>query len=344
MEENKYIALIYKSLKGEITSAEQQDLDQWMSNDANGQLYDRITEEWAAAEGYTPDIEVDESADFALLQKRMKDAKGSSRETKVVEMKPKKRSWLSIAAGIAILVAGGLWMMTQMQPEAPMLSAVTDANETKEILLPDSTIVFLNENSSISFPAYFEDDLRMVTLSGEAFFDVKRDESAMFVARTRLADVEVLGTSFNIDSYDGEPRFEVTVSSGKVQLRPKNSSKFITMTKGQVGVFDSKTKQLYKNWENPNTHRWRTGEFSFEDQYLRDVLLEIEKEFAIVPILERKDLEGCKLTARFENATAKKVMKYVARTFEMELKVENEVEYHLFGGESCNKTVNYRSQ
>jgi|GEM_PF-460429 len=343
MKEDKYITLIHKSLKGEITADEQRDLDQWMSIAANGKVYDRISEEWAVSESYAPDIDVDVAGDFAKLQRRMTSENKST--PKVIPLKPegRRRPWLSIAAGIAILVAGGLWMMQNKQPDAPMLTASTTANETKTIILPDSSQVILNENSTLTYPEYFEDDLRLVSLSGEAFFDIKRNEAAMFVARTRLADVEVLGTSFNIDNYPSEPRYEVTVKTGKVQLRPRNSSKFITMEKGQVGVFNGDTKQLYKNWENPNTHRWRTGEFSFDDQYLRDVLLEIEAEFGIVAILERKDLEGCKLTARFTDVNADKVMQFVAKTYEMELKVENEVEYNLLGGESCNKKVNYLS-
>lgn len=351
MEDNRYITLIHKSLSGGITPDEQADLYQWMSIAENGKIYDRISEEWAASASYVPEVEVDTKADFAKLQQRMRAAKQKEtdplrkgNEGRVVQMQPRKRSWLSIAAGLAILVAGGLWMMQNLQPDVPMLTASTDANETKTITLPDNSTVTLNENSTLTYPEHFEDDLRQVTLSGEAFFDIQRNEAAMFVARTRLADVEVLGTSFNIDNYPDETRYEVTVKTGKVQLRPRNSSKFITIEKGQVGVYDIKTKQIYKNWENPNTHRWRTGEFSFDDQYLRDVLLEIEAEFDIVTILERTDLEGCKLTARFEGATADKVMEYVAKTFEMKLKVDNEIEYSLLGGESCNKNVHYRGQ
>jgi ferric-dicitrate binding protein FerR (iron transport regulator) len=114
------------------------------------------------------------------------------------------------------------------------------------------------------------------------------------------------------------------------------------MEKGQVGVFNTETKQIYKNWANPNTDRWRTGVLSFDDQYLRDVILEIEKEFDIEVILERTDLEGCKITTRLENSTADDAMQYLAKTFEMKLKIENEIEYHLLGGVSCIKKVTYQ--
>ena len=257
-------------------------------------------------------------------------------------MEKKNRSRLTIGMVFVIFVAGILWYTNPFAEEVPMLTASTALGETKEIILPDNSKVILNEKSTLTYPEHFEEVSRLVTLSGEAFFEIQRDEAAMFVAQTKLADVEVLGTSFNIDSYPGTTRFEVSVNTGIVQLRPRNSSKTIKMEKGQVGVFNTETKQIYKNWANPNTDRWRTGVLSFDDQYLRDVILEIEKEFDIEVILERTDLEGCKITTRLENSTADDAMQYLAKTFEMKLKIENEIEYHLLGGVSCIKKVTYQ--
>jgi len=232
--------------------------------------------------------------------------------------------------------------MNPFAANVPMLTATTSVGETKEVTLPDGSTVTLNQNSTLTYPEQFEDDERMVTLSGEAFFDIQRNEAAMFIARSQLADVEVLGTSFNIDAYPGTTRFEVSVSTGLVQLRPRNSSKTIKMEKGQVGVFNTETKLIYKNWANPNTDRWRTGVLTFDDQYLRDVILEIEMEFDIEVNLERTALEGRKITARLENSTADMAMQYLAKTYEMTLKVENEIEYNLLGGVSCIKNVTYQ--
>jgi len=257
-------------------------------------------------------------------------------------MEKNNRSWLTILVGLAILIAGALWVLNPLAEDVPMLTVSTTLGETQEVILPDNSKVILNENSTITYPVQFGEDSRLVTLSGEAFFEIERNEAAMFVARTKLADVEVMGTTFNIDSYPETTRFEVSVNSGLVQLRPRNSSKTIKMEKGQVGVFNTETKQIYKNWANPNTDRWRTGVLSFDDQYLRDVILEIEKEFDIEVILERTDLEGCKITTVLENSTAESAMQYLAKTFEMKLKVENEIEYHLLGGVSCAKNVTYQ--
>jgi len=341
MKDDRYITLIYKSLKGEITSNEQTDLDQWSMIEDNQTLRDRISKEWELSENYQKDLDIDVSADFAKLKNRIHKEGAVQDKPKMVAMKPKSRSWMSIAAGIAILVAGALWVLNPFKENIPQLTASTSAGEIQEIILPDSSRVILNENSTLTYPERFQEDSRLVTLSGEAFFDIERNEAAMFVARTSLADVEVLGTSFNINSYPSTTMFEVSVNTGIVQLRPRNSSKTIKMEKGQVGVFNTQTKQIYKNWANKNTDRWRTGVLSFDDQYLRDVLLEVEKEFDIETILERTDLEGCKITARLENATAESAMQYLAKTFEMKLKIENEIEYYLNGGVSCVKKVTY---
>ena len=89
MKDDRYITLIYKSLKGEASPEEQKALDQWSKDSDNLILRDRITEEWTLSENYQPDINVDVASDFAKLKGRVQQAKTSKKESKVIPMKPK---------------------------------------------------------------------------------------------------------------------------------------------------------------------------------------------------------------------------------------------------------------
>ena len=83
--------------------------------------------------------------------------------------------------------------------------------------LPDGSVVFLSEKSTITYPKRFASNQRQVQLEGAAFFEVSKDENAPFRIKTEQVSVEVLGTSFRLRS-DGECPFELTVKSGMVKV------------------------------------------------------------------------------------------------------------------------------
>ena len=87
---------------------------------------------------------------------------------------------------------------------------------------PDGSIVTLNRNSKLIFPKHFTKNVREVTITGEAFFDVKPNTSKPFIINAGNVQVKVLGTSFNVCAYPGTETVEVVVESGKVQVTRKN--------------------------------------------------------------------------------------------------------------------------
>lgn len=86
------------------------------------------------------------------------------------------------------------------------------------IVLPDSSVVWLNAGSKLNYNADFDRGNRVVTLSGEAYFDVQYHELSVFLIHTQNADIRVLGTQLNVKSYPNEDIFETTVISGRVEV------------------------------------------------------------------------------------------------------------------------------
>ena len=93
---------------------------------------------------------------------------------------------------------------------------VTDPGQTREVTLPDGTIVTLNVASSLKYNARYGKEKREVWLDGEAFFDVKSNAECPFSIHSGILDVNVTGTSFNVCSYPDGHQTSVTVKSGKV--------------------------------------------------------------------------------------------------------------------------------
>ena len=134
------------------------------------------------------------------------------------------------AAAILIIALGlgiGINSFTKTIPE---ITAIAAKGEKREIVLSDGSIVVLNSNSSITYPESFG-DTRNVKLSGEAYFKVHRNPQKPFIVTVHGVSVKVLGTSFNIESYDHRET-KVSVLAGKVEVSSPSGKK-VQLTKNQ---------------------------------------------------------------------------------------------------------------
>ncbi|MEL6970672.1 MAG: hypothetical protein AAFO02_10915, partial [Bacteroidota bacterium] len=155
MDRDLQISLIYKSLKGELSDQEQQQLDTWLEQDADHQkLRDQLQQKWEVSEGYEPQIEIDAKADFQKLSARIKehskttaaDEKALS-EGRIVSM---NRRWLSIAAGLLLVFSLAWWRWPGGVDPVEMSIVITGTGEERELILADGSTVWLNENSKLT--------------------------------------------------------------------------------------------------------------------------------------------------------------------------------------------------
>lgn len=180
------------------------------------------------------------------------------------------RPMLMMAAGLAILIglffAFDLLLNKERLPEPAATAETAPAMVMQEIatrdssglfFLPDSSKAFLNKNSKLSYPSLFAAN-RSVTLSGEAFFEVRHDSLHPFVVHTSGTLVRVLGTSFNVrENADGE--VFVGVLSGKVVFSsdkwPRDST--VVLKAGDSGTFN-KAKASFSKAGNTDAV-WKAG-------------------------------------------------------------------------------------
>jgi transmembrane sensor len=93
-----------------------------------------------------------------------------------------------------------------------------------QLVLPDGSQVWLNAASSIRYPIAFPDDSRTVEVTGEVYFDVKKDAARPFIVKGGGQEVQVLGTAFNMNIYEDEPSKKITLIDGAVQVKPMEAS------------------------------------------------------------------------------------------------------------------------
>ena len=243
MEDAKYIDLIAKYLSGNIEPGEKQELLAWVdASDANRAYFDEMIQLWGISENYESHFEADLQTAWQSLNRKLPKAEADIENNGKVIRFP---MWLRVAASVVLLLGLGYWWYVNPAADPGRLVEIQTAEgETQNIILPDGSTVWLNENTTFSYMDKFE--VRQVNLNGEAFFQVDRQEENPFIILSGEATTTVLGTSFNVRAYPDEPAVEVTVESGKVALK-KNlpaEAEEIILAAGESGVYDTQEKNV----------------------------------------------------------------------------------------------------
>ncbi|WP_316789352.1 FecR family protein [Pedobacter frigoris] len=149
-----------------------------------------------------------------------------------------------------------------------------------QINLPDGTTVWLNAASSLRFPITFSKTERRVELTGEAYFEVARNEHLPFRVVSNKQTVEVLGTHFNVNSYTDEPIIKTTLLEGSVKVLTEGTSKVIKPGQ-QAEVSDSKSSLKVKNIDAQEVISWKNNVFHFENADIKNIMRQMERWYNI---------------------------------------------------------------
>lgn len=326
---DKYSELTAKYLAGETTPVEEKELFAWTeANEANQKFFEQWVETWSLTESASASpFEADVASAWdkfdAALEKQAsisQPPKPSAAKTpnhsgpqtvKIIPLSKMVWRW-SVAAAILILAGIGFWWLRQ-QPAPPQLVEIqTFDKEKKEILLPDSSYVWLNENSKLVFDQKFEQ--RQVTLEGEAFFDVKRLERRPFEILSGEAKTTVLGTSFNVRAYPAEDKIEVTVKTGKVALAvTKQHQKSVLLEAGESGIFDKNEEKVVVAEEKiSNADAWKTSRLDFNEALMKDVIVALERYFDVEIEVSDDVILECHLTANFSEPALPEALEVIS--------------------------------
>ncbi len=156
-----------------------------------------------------------------------------------------------------------------------------------QLVLPDGSKVWLNAASSIRYPTVFTGTKREVQITGEAYFEVARNEAMPFRVRIDAeTTVEVLGTHFNINSYDNEESVNTTLLEGSVQVKSKGGN--LLLKPGQQAKYVlGNIIQLKNSVDIEKVMAWKNGVFNFEDASLQEVMRQLERWYDIDVVYEK---------------------------------------------------------
>ena len=199
------------------------------------------------------------------------------REGRASRRRVRLRPWMTVAA---VFLVGAIGLALWLQP----VTRTAPLGQRIAVSLPDGSQVELNSGATVRYARRFGEQ-RVVHLEGEAFFDVVRDERP-FIVHTFNAEVEVLGTRFNVRAWPRsiDPGTTVTLEEGRVTLAPSERPKqAVALEPGQTYRIGRRMRQ-----HEPADVRavevataWRNGDLVFIDEWLGVILEDVERRFAV---------------------------------------------------------------
>ena len=167
---------------------------------------------------------------------------------------------LKVAAIVLILLGGNFLLQKddQMESFPSFQTLYVPAGQRAELVLPDSTKVWLNANSKLVYPTSFKEGIRQVELDGEAYFDVKHNGDNPFVVRTKSMNVTVLGTEFNVSAYSGIEEFNIALLKRKCRVEFVGSFRKYRMKAGEQ-IFYREGKYVSAQIGNMDYFKWKEG-------------------------------------------------------------------------------------
>lgn len=216
---------------------------------------------------------------------------------------PRRRLMYRIAgaaAAAAVLLFAAWWLIRPEVPQAGTIVFATKAGERRQIVLPDSTKVWLSPASTLSY-APFTAGNREVQLDGEAFFDVVTRQDAPFSIRSGACRTVVLGTSFNVQAYAADSMATVTVLTGKVKVTAGREDRGVAIGALQRAKLRAGSDSIYTESapDAADLLATRAGTILFNGTPLREAVRVLERELNISITIPAAIAE-CEYYSRFE--------------------------------------------
>lgn len=170
--------------------------------------------------------------------------------------------------------------------------------EKSQLILPDGSKVWINSESTISYPSNFIDGQREIKLSGEAYFEVAKLENKPFVVKTRSYDIKVLGTKFNVMAYPDFNRIATSLIEGKIVIQKGEQS--IPVIPGEIFTC-SNDKYSIKEAKVDQTARWKDNIFDFDQITFKELIARMERWYDVDIKVTSPELEGILYSGVFKN-------------------------------------------
>ena len=322
---------ISKYLKGQCTPQEVEAFDAFLKDPSNSATVHWMREVWETSEADSKQLLGVEDRILSNIEKRIANHPPmSANEDQSSNFRiPLSEMWQHYPmlryASVILIVLIPLMIISAMMVEPEIVAQIeylkkeTHNGQHLTFRLEDGTEVTLNSNSSLEFPATFSDSSRIVTLTGEAFFDVSKDAKRPFTVYSGSVATTALGTSFNIEHFPTDPDISVSLVSGAVQVNLNQSQEELILKPGCQLVFQKESKEhIIQPFDALLATGWKDGIIYFESSGIDEIVNRLnvwyDVEIHVEGDRDRLKSEDWTYTGKFDNELLENVLLGIGHT------------------------------
>jgi transmembrane sensor len=335
--------LIIKVLTNQATSEECAMLDEWVKkSDDNKRFFLRFRNVWLASSQIVKPDRTKTSKALEILNQKIDSFQPAESSVPAIKLLPDIKSsfisYLKIAALWVLLFGmGAVFSMLFIKPARVLnrnseVSVIAPRGSKALTVLPDGTVVWLNAGSKIEYKIPENKTAREVTLEGEAYFDVSKDQEHPFTVNAREMIIKAYGTEFNVKAYPDEKEVETTLVEGSVSVEIKNKPSNKTMLKpNEQAIYYKPTSERSENFLvtkgiDPSIYTlWIKDRLQIKGETLEDLAVMLERKYDVTIHFEDNTLRNLRFTGIIENETIEQILELI--------KISSNVDYQIDGRE-----------
>lgn len=286
------IELLHRLIAGSTTEEENRELMEWFRQCASQEEFFMLFENvWKDS----PD-EMPRDVQERMYRRLNRDLGEEKKKIKAIPWHSyfSRKIWQRVAVACIIVVlslANYNMFHKQKQLSTQNFTVSAEKGQRAFVTLPDSTKVWLNSDTKISYPADYGMKERNVALMGEAYFEVAKNPDKRFIVETKGMQVEALGTAFNINAYKNDNKIIASLFSGSVRVSYEDH---VTILKPHESVkVDLLTRDFFQYEDNnmKDIALWRENEITFDGESLEEIAHIINRLYNTTIYIEDESLK-----------------------------------------------------
>lgn len=248
-------------------------------------------------------------------------------------------NWFAAASiAILIIIVTGIFFLKKNK-ENPTFAMVQNMGAPKKTILPDGSVLILSSNSHISWDSSkFNKEKREVSLEGECYFDVASNKHVPFIVHTKLGDIRVLGTAFNVKAY-GSTKLETVLLRGAIAFSSNNEKTIILKPNEKISINENNQKDLNQAHVTVNhidektitvDTSWLQKTFNWNDKPLDEVAIDLENFYKVKINIQNNAVKNYRFTGSISNESIDVVMKTLSKVRPFDYNIDNQKNITIF--------------
>ena len=313
---------ISAKLKNSADDNQLKQIQEWLDlSPENSVILAEIVNTWSLTKNRTEFYQPDMSINWQKLMAR------TNSQPKQKAIQNTYFRWAAAAAILAVVFLAGIGLgdgLLKTKTTVSYTKIIAPEGHKTQIVLPDSTYVWMNSGSEIQYPSDYSEQNRVVTMKGECFFDVVKDPAHPMVVTGSKFKVKVFGTRFNVNEDNAKDMADVTLVSGKVQVLSLQDKLISDLKPGEQLVLSEGKYHLQKAENLEALTAWLNNMLIFDNQPFEEVIHYLEKWYGVKIQLDKSLYYRHNYTFKVKTESLREVMELISVITPIQYNIEGE--------------------